>query len=85
MSWLRYKDLDFLEGIFKMWMSEGREAMSIKGAFTARIRQMLQSRVENLTGLVDLGLFHLQEVSSFIHKFVNLFVVIWDQFNRFMT
>ena len=60
MSWLRYKDLDLLEGIFKMWMSEGREAMNIKGAFSARIRQMLQSRFDNLDGFADLGLFHLE-------------------------
>lgn len=48
MSQLRYKDLDLLEGIFKLWLSEGREAMSVKKAFEVRLRQLLQSRIESL-------------------------------------
>ena len=47
MSWLRYKDLDLLEGIFKLWTAQGREAMSVKKAFEVRLRQLLQARIEN--------------------------------------
>ena len=48
MSWLRYKDLDLLEGIFKLWKSEGREAMDVRKSFGVRIRKLLQSRIENM-------------------------------------
>ena len=48
MSWLRYKDLDLLEGIFKLWKAEGREAMDVKRAFGVRLRQLLQSRIDSL-------------------------------------
>ena len=47
MSSLRYKDLDLLEGIFKLWSAEGREAMSVRKSFDVRIRQLLGTRVEN--------------------------------------
>ena len=50
MSLLRYKDLDLLEGIFSLWMSKGREAMDVKKAFDVRVRQLMQSRVENKVG-----------------------------------
>ena len=48
---LRYKDLDLLEGIFKLWTAEGREAMSVKKAFQVRLRQLLQSRIEALVSI----------------------------------
>ena len=48
MSCLRYKDLDLLEGIFKVWTSEGREALDVKKARDVRLRQLLQSRIENM-------------------------------------
>ena len=41
MSWLRYKDLDFLEGIFKLWKSEGRDAMNLKNSFRVRLKPLL--------------------------------------------
>ena len=47
MSSLRYKDLDLLEGIFKVWEAEGREAMSVRKSFDVRIRQLLGQRMEN--------------------------------------
>lgn len=47
MSSLRYKDLDLLEGIFKLWSAEGREAMSIRKSFDVRIRQLLGQRTDN--------------------------------------
>ena len=45
---MRYKDLDLLEGIFKVWTSEGREALDVKKARDVRLRQLLQSRIENM-------------------------------------
>ena len=54
MSLLRYKDLDLLEGIFSLWMSKGREAMDVKKAFDVRVRQLMQSRVENKVGSIVL-------------------------------
>ena len=53
MSWLRYKDLDLLEGIFKFWKSEGREAMNVKLSFGVRLKQIAQGR-DNIAGLADL-------------------------------
>ena len=53
MSWLRYKDLDLLEGIFKFWKSEGREAMNVKLSFGVRLKQIAIGR-DNLAGLADL-------------------------------
>ena len=54
MSLLRYKDLDLLEGIFSLWMSKGREAMDVKKAFDVRVRQLMQSRVENKVGTMSI-------------------------------
>ena len=62
MSWLRYKDLDLLEGIFKFWKSEGRDAMNVKLSFGVRLKQIAQGR-DNLGG------FQLKFVSiSWIYK-----------------
>ena len=59
MSLLRYKDLDLLEGIFSLWMSKGREAMDVKKAFDVRVRQLMQSRVENKVGSISICLYVL--------------------------
>ena len=61
MSWLRYKDLDLLEGIFKFWKSEGRDAMNVKLSFGVRLKQIAQGR-DNLAGLADLGGFQLLDL-----------------------
>ena len=58
MSWLRYKDLDLLEGIFKFWKSEGRDAMNVKLSFGVRLKQIAQGR-DNLGG------FQLKFVSKY--------------------
>ena len=39
--------VDLLEGIFSLWMAKGKEAMDVKKAFDVRVRQLMQSRVEN--------------------------------------
>ena len=59
MSLLRYKDLDLLEGIFSLWMSKGREAMDVKKAFDVRVRQLMQSRVENKVGSISILLLYV--------------------------
>ena len=56
--------MDLLEGIFSLWMAKGREAMDVKRAFDVRVRQLMQSRVENKVCTVE----ELKAILSLISK-----------------
>ena len=56
--------MDLLEGIFSLWMAKGREAMDVKRAFDVRVRQLMQSRVENKVCKVE----ELKAILSLISK-----------------
>ena len=47
MSRLKYKELDGLEAIFRLWRNDGGFTVDMNKAWTSRVDQLLQQRAQN--------------------------------------
>ena len=47
MSRLKYKELDGLEAIFRLWRNDGGFTVDMDKAWTSRVDQLLQQRAQN--------------------------------------
>ena len=47
MSKLKYKELDGLEAIFRLWRNDDGFTIDMENAWNARVEQLLQQRAQN--------------------------------------
>ena len=53
MSKLKYKELDGLEAIFKLWRNDDGFTVDMDNAWNVRLEQLLQQRVNNKVSLTS--------------------------------